>query len=559
MKKKGRGIYIAAAIVGVLGLLAAGRVFAGGGGGGGGQAIDTTGDTQGITQPSQAATQSAKPTQKPSQAPKTQATPKPNDKMLTISVNGRRVTIEQGPAILLNPGLVREGSKVAANGFGFDPGASLDLVVKKEASDQGIAVGSVKTDQNGTFGASLSLPAAVSSGSFIVVATQRTGDKSAQVTGTVMPGVGSVKLSPEVGKPGDLATVSLRGFAPGEDIGVYFNGLAGDPVDMLRADSAGNVAKAQFHVPVGAVGGNVFLFTGAKSQTLATAQFFLLALYPTLDLGNYAPRAASVMALAGKGFAPNEQVLLYLNSGTGQPIGMVPAGSDGSFSGVHFTVPFKLKGSQTLIAIGNESRAAVSAAFQILPFSPDVQPSTYGGRPGTSLSFYANGFGPNEVVLVYVGRTQNAAGKLVTAFRVDPKGSASAAGDYVIPGDAQGKLTFTLVGRESEGVATAVVSVQASDQPVNLPPQPDYVLPPDLQNDSTSLPTTSASPAPATSTPGKSAPAASPSASGSPTALGPYSSTAARVPNQPATRQRSWWASTLEEVSKLWTAFTGIL
>src|SRR5262249_13363579 len=101
----------------------------------------------------------------------------------------------------------------------------------------------------------------------------------------------------------------------------------------------------------------------------------------------------------------------------------------------------------------------------------------------TVLNFYARNFAPNEVVKVYAGGTANSQGDLVSAFRVDAKGSASAAGSYVIPGSAQGKLTFSLVGSKSDSTATSKFTVDKPDGPVNVTPQPKYTLPPDLQHD----------------------------------------------------------------------------
>jgi hypothetical protein len=83
-------------------------------------------------------------------------------------------------------------------------------------------------------------------------------------------------------------------------------------------------------------------------------------------------------------------------------------------------------------------------------------------------------------VKVYAGGSGNSQGELVAGFRVDAKGAASAAGSYTIPGSAQGKVTFTLVGSKSEASATAKVTVDKTDGPVNVPPQPKYTLPKDL-------------------------------------------------------------------------------
>jgi len=100
--------------------------------------------------------------------------------------------------------------------------------------------------------------------------------------------------------------------------------------------------------------------------------------------------------------------------------------------------------------------------------------------PGTTVSFYASGFAANEVVEVYLGRGQGNSGQLVSAFRVNSKGSAAAAGTYVIPNGTGPALYFTMVGQQSGGTATAKVSVTTPSQPVTVPSQPPYVLPPSL-------------------------------------------------------------------------------
>ncbi len=557
MRRKGKGFYILVGGAALIAMLVVGRVLAGGSGGGSQTAIDTTGTSKSTAQPSEAASQ--QPTAKTSQQPKAKSAQQQTSKGPMVVVNGKRYTLPQGPTILLNPGLVRAGGKVAVTGFGFTAGTSVDLSVKQNETDHGLDVTSAKTDPNGSFNVGMNLPKDVGAGSFIVTATPRNGSRSAEMAGAVAAGVGSVKVSPAVGKPGDSVTASLQGFKGGEDVAVFFNGLGGDPVATIHADSAGSVARASFHVPVGAVGNNVFLFSGVKSHTLAISQYYLLALYPGLDLGSYATRAANQLNFSGKGFAPKEPVLIFLNNPGGTPIGTVQTEPDGSFSGVGFTLPYTVKGKQTLIAIGDQSRASVSATFQILPYSPNAEPSTYAGGPGTTLSFYANGFAPDEVVLVYINRSSGGGGKLVTAFRVDGKGNAAAAGQYMIPGDAQGKVVLTLIGRLSGAVTTATVAVQKTDQAVQTPPQPDYVLPPDLQQDLPNqvAPNASGTPSPAPSASGSPRSAGSPAASPRATSgvvEDPYQPTAAHVP---APAHPSFLAAALAALGRLWNSLTG--
>lgn len=433
-------------------------------------------------------------------------------KTTTVNVEGRNIPSESVPTVLLNPGLVMPGTKVAVLGFGFDPGSAVDVMIKKSSADPGTAVSLAKVDERGAFSASFTVPEKMGTRSPTVLARERGSNKLAQARATVPAGMATVKLAKQVGKPGDTISVSAGGFEPDESIKVYWGQLTGDPATTLHADGGGNVGQASLQIPVGAVGNSNIVLVGSRSQAIAIAQFIMLGLYPTVKVQPYAVKAANRIGLSAKGFGPGERVLVYVNAMDGPPLMTVQADGQGGFSGAGFVVPFGLKRQQSLILLGEQSRAVVNSGFIVLPYTPTAQPSTYGGFPGTTLSFYASGFAPREVVLVYKNRTLDGHGQLVSAFRVDDQGRAAAAGQYRIPSEDQGKVAFTAVGRESEGVATTTVTVQHSDVPVDIPAQPKYTLPPDLQEPAPSgRPSASPSGGPPV---GTEAPAPSPAPSG---------------------------------------------
>jgi hypothetical protein len=291
-------------------------------------------------------------------------------------------------------------------------------------------------------------------------------------------GVGSATIvGKAAGKPGDTVTVSAHGFGPGEKVNVFWGRASGIPVVSLTAGSSGSL-RASVPVGVAPVGPTTLVLVGTKTRTTATAPYLMLGLYPSTVFHPYAVRAGNSITFTGSGFAPGEQVLIYLNASTGMPALTTTATGGGAFS-VRFVVPFGLKGGQRLTSIGEQSRASVSSGFTVLPYSPEAQASTYDALPGTSVSFYASGFAANEVVLVYAGgRGSN--GQLVTAFRVSSKGSAGNAGHYIVPSGVGPGLYFRLVGQKSGGSAAAKISVAAPAQPVTVPTQRPYVLPPSL-------------------------------------------------------------------------------
>lgn len=427
----------------------------------------------------------------------------PTPTPLVVQIQGTSIAVERKPLVLLNPSTVRQGSSLGVTGSGFDPGGTVDVVVKQQAADQGDAITFVQVDKSGGFGGvTFAVPDTLPRGSFIVEARQRNSDKIARATAVIAGGSPVVKLGTQAGKAGDTVELSAQGFSGDEDISVFWNAVTGDPVGTLHTDSGGNVRQGSIRVPFGAVGNNGFIFVGDKSQSPLTVPFQLLNMYPDVTLNSYAIKPDNVLSFTGKDFGPNEVVTVYLNSPDGQPLETLQANADGSFENAGgFLVPFGLHGKQTLIFVGQQSKAPTTASFDTLPYTPSAQPSTYGGRPGTTLTFYAVGFARNEIVHAVIGRTrENPGGTEVSCFRTDAAGNGASAGSYVVPGDAQaGQLIFTLIGSKSEASATAALEVIASDVPVPVAPQPEFQC--DLADEPVGAPVVGATPLPVVAPP----------------------------------------------------------
>lgn len=393
-----------------------------------------------------------------------------------------RVTVQPLPGgqpfIFINPGVVSQGNPVGVVGSNFDPMATVDFLVKQKESDPGKVATYVQADKTGSFdGVTLNLPASQPFGNFIILARERSGNKTAESMGILQnTSSASVKLSSLTGRVGDKVIVTAKGFAAYEKINVYWNSMGADPVATLQADSAGGLGQTPLQVPFGAPGNNTFFFEGVKSQIPVPALFVLLNRYPVVKPSSYSIRADNILSFSGKDFGPDELVVVYLGKPGGQPLATVQTDGKGNFANAAgFLIPFALKGKQTVYFVGSQSRAPTTLSFTVAPYLPDVQPSTYGGSPGTSITFYATGFAHNEVVHIYTGADQNNPGKMVGCFQTDAKGSAGAVGSYTIPGDAQvGKMTFTLSGTKSGAVATATIQVSAPLAPVQIPPQAPF-------------------------------------------------------------------------------------
>ena len=453
-------------------------------GAGGDVAVDTTGASaqarSGGTNPA-AGDRAAQPTDVAARGtPAATLVAKPSGPTPTpvvVQIQGTAVSIEAKPLLLLNPSTVRQGSSVGVTGSGFDPGATVDIYVKQQAVDSVDPLTFVQVDKSGGFGGvTFAVPDSLPRGNFIVEADQRESGNVARATAVIAGGSPQVKLGTQAAKSGDAVQLSAAGFAPDEDINVYWNDLSSDVIGTLHTDESGGLRQGSVRVPFGAVGNNGFIFVGLRSQSPVTVPFQMLNLYPNVDLSSYAIKPDNVLSFSGKDFGPGEQVTVYLNSPEAPPLTTIQADDSGGFTNAGgFLVPFGLRGKQTLIFMGKESKAPTTASFDTLPYTPSAQPSTYGGRPGTTLTFYAIGFARNEIVHALVGRTQDSAGQEVSCFRTDPQGNAASGGSYVVPGDASpGQLVFSLMGSRSEAVATAALEVIASDVPVQVPPQAPF-------------------------------------------------------------------------------------
>ena len=375
------------------------------------------------------------------------------------------------PLVLLNPSSARPGSTIGVTGSGFDAGSTVDITLKRSKDDQGKSLGFVQADKSGSFGGfNMTLPSDYVSGPFIVIAQQHGGGKQAMATGTVAANSPQVTFGTQVGKPGDVIAFSLKGFAPDEAVKVYFNSLTSPVLDTVHTDQSGNLRQDSLSVPFGAIGNNAFIFVGQKSQSPVTVGFLMLNLYPTLSVNTYATRADSTVTFSGKGFGPNERVLIHLNSVQSPPVAVVSADGTGAFkNAAAFTIPFQLKGKNTFISIGEQSQAPSTVSIDVLPYTPLAEASTYGGRPGTTVTFYGTGWARDEVVHVFAGQGGQSRGDMVSCFMSDAHGNFGAAGSYTVSPTLQaGQLVFTLIGNKSQVPAAAKMQIMAPDSSIPL-------------------------------------------------------------------------------------------
>ncbi|HEX2988741.1 MAG TPA: hypothetical protein VHS06_11295, partial [Chloroflexota bacterium] len=301
-----------------------------------------------------------------------------------------QASVQKDAFILLNPASATAGSNIGVSGSGFDPASVIDFYLTSDPKNdkKPQELGFAQADSGGSFGNfGFGLPPNYRNASFTVIAKERNSDKTAQATGRLESLRPSVKLGTTVGTVGDNVQISAQGFMPGEEVKVYFNKLNSDAFQSFKASDGGTIEKQAVKIPYGPVGNNSLIFVGTQSQAPVTVQFLMLTLYPNVAMSSYAAKADTVLSFSGSGFGPDEDVDVHLNNPQAMPIVKFHSGGDGTFenSGA-FVIPFELTGKNTLIFIGEKSQATATAGFDVLPYTPNVQPSTYGGRPGTAIT-----------------------------------------------------------------------------------------------------------------------------------------------------------------------------
>jgi hypothetical protein len=373
-----------------------------------------------------------------------------------------------GPVLLLNPNTASAGASINVIGSGFDSGKLINVILATGASDRAQALGrrldTAQAGRDGTFGKNVSLPVTIRGSSFWIIAQERNGAPRAVAHGTIAVGSPMGSLSTAAGKPGDTVYASARGFDPHEAVDVYLNNLGASPVTTLHADRGGNLSLAPIPVPYGPVGPTSLLLLGRHSRGLAAIPFQMLGLYPTASVSDYAAVADTVLTFSSSGFGPDENVDVRVNTPDGFAVGVLHTDGAGAIRNQgRFRIPFSLKGRNTFVLTGEDSHTSTTVNFIVQPYMPIAAPSSYGGGPGTAITFYGTGFARHETVRVFVGepgggRTQ------VAIMHTDGHGNLiSRAGLYLVKQDAQpGKMQFTLAGDKSVTPVSVAFNVQSS-------------------------------------------------------------------------------------------------
>ncbi|HWE63237.1 MAG TPA: hypothetical protein VHB98_16095 [Chloroflexota bacterium] len=372
---------------------------------------------------------------------------------------------QAGPLLLLNPNTAALGGTINVIGSGFDGSKLITLTLTLPAGQAPIVLDTAQASRGGDFSKNVTLPSALPSNSFKIVAQERKGYAHASAPGTIAIGSPRATLSTEVGKPGDTVYGTASGFNANEKVDVFLNNLGTTPVTTLQAGADGKLSLAPIPVPYGSAGPTSLLLLGRQSRGLAAIPFELLSLYPNAAVSSYSAVADTVLRFSASGFGPNEYVDVHINMADSVIVGRLQADSAGSIrNGGSFRIPFSLKPHNIFVLTGEQSHTSATIAFTVQPYTPLAVPSTYDGSPGTAFTFYGSGFARNETVRVSLD------GRQVATMTTDNLGNLIARpGLYLIgPTTQPGKLHFMLAGAESVTAVPVTVNVAPAAGPVQL-------------------------------------------------------------------------------------------
>lgn len=218
-------------------------------------------------------------------------------------------------------------------------------------------------------------PQQLASGAYQLIVVGSESHRTASITFRMDDTPPTVTLDTYTGKPGQVVGFAGNGFIAGELVRVYL-GPSRSPLVSVRATDGGAV-NGQLPIPALSPGTYTLTMVGANSQAPASVGFSIQGFAPWVVLDRYFIAPGESIGLTGQDFAPGEQVLVYLNSPKGNPVMHLVADTAGQISEQDTWTPTGISGRNTLIFVGQSSKASTSVDFTIQSTSPSTaQPTT---------------------------------------------------------------------------------------------------------------------------------------------------------------------------------------
>jgi len=259
----------------------------------------------------------------------------------------------------LSPDVLMPGEQTYLSAAGFTPDSTADLLLSPDTTPLSMEHVSI----SGTVGTSVTIPASTAPGAHTLSLTDRAQRRTASASLTVKPVTATLTVTPTTANRGGLVTVSGIGFFPNEALTLTIPGVSA-PLALARADALGHLPPTGVAIPYSLTIGAHTLRVVSAGGRAATANLTVQMLTPQLSIDTPTARPGMTVTVHGTGFGRQERVTLALNGAAVDTTPPVITTTNGAFTATVVLPDSLLRGSNTLSALGNQSR--VSAIVNVI-------------------------------------------------------------------------------------------------------------------------------------------------------------------------------------------------
>jgi hypothetical protein len=175
---------------------------------------------------------------------------------------------------------------------------------------------------------------------------------------------------------------------------------------------------------------------------------------PTVHLDTYTGKPTHTFSFNGEGFAPNEQVDVYLGSQSAGPLVTLVADDRGNVISPNITIPMMAAGDYKLAVSGRTSQTSASVGFNVQGFHPWVVLDNYYIAPHASVGVQGDDFIPGETVQIFLN---SLLGEPLAQITADADGRFAVQTAFQLP-DVTDNNQLIFIGQQSQTQVTATFS-----------------------------------------------------------------------------------------------------
>jgi hypothetical protein len=258
--------------------------------------------------------------------------------------------------------------------------------------------------------------------------------------------------------PEQMLSFSASGFAPNESVQITEGESATVLATTTTNGSGSFMDGGSIKIPLSfANSSRTFHLMGLASGAKADLSVKIGQFYPVIWPSAYYALPGEMMSFSGNNFAPQEEVKVYVGTGT-TAVATLMTMADGSFENAgSFQIPYTYAGtSKSFRLVGSRSGVSAEVAVSIGRLYPQVSPSSWYIKPGDSLTFGGYGFAGSEMIKLFRGMETAP----LASFAADTFGAFSGAGASAIPYSMSGQqIHFALTGDTSNATGDATITV----------------------------------------------------------------------------------------------------